>query len=377
MNRLPMTAALVCTAALMSAAGAMASAPPGWPDYLAMGAVGGPNVSAPTLTSTGGDDDFGGKPIDVVFKYAGSAGNGDPGMIDPPTNALRMTDDLTTVSRLNAHPTRVAIVEYTAQMSGGFSTADFTNSPKVDPASGGTYLMSRHLISLSSDALAMNGQPVVYKGAKYYGSLILNPDLMGAIQQGNYIADVNKALPANAVDTAVSEAFVLHDDGSRLSQHLQSKRLVLGALSQQDLQRHACIDPGADAGRWLSGVEHRRVERSVLELPPSTIRSMERARRTARSARGSTSAWRTRPTTRLPTSGQHSRPVTRAGLRANNWLIRTMSPKGHTTFGWQDRYVGAVGSGYWLQADMTTADIAKTYATPVSSWLSAARAKLH
>ena len=44
-----------------------------------MGAVGGPNISPPTRTSTGGDDDFGGRPVDVVFKYAGSNGNGDPG----------------------------------------------------------------------------------------------------------------------------------------------------------------------------------------------------------------------------------------------------------------------------------------------------------
>src|ERR1700749_3986836 len=69
---------------------------PGWPAFVAMGAVGGPDINPPTLTSTGGDDDFGGRPVDVVFKYAGSAGTGDPGIIDPPTNDLRMTNDMTT-----------------------------------------------------------------------------------------------------------------------------------------------------------------------------------------------------------------------------------------------------------------------------------------
>ena len=136
----------------------------------------------------------------------GSNGNGDPGMVDPPTNATRMTGDLTTLSGLNSHPMRVAIVEYTAQMSGGFATADFSNSPNPDPASGGTYLMARHLISLASDANAMNDQPVTYNGTKYYGTLILNPDLMGAIQQGNFISNVDAALPANAVNTAVDQA---------------------------------------------------------------------------------------------------------------------------------------------------------------------------
>jgi hypothetical protein len=51
-----------------------------------LGAVGGPNVTPPTATSTGGDDDFGGRPVDVVFKYAGLAGNGIRGSsIPPPT----------------------------------------------------------------------------------------------------------------------------------------------------------------------------------------------------------------------------------------------------------------------------------------------------
>ena len=125
-----------------------------------MGAVGGPNVTTPTKTSTGGDDDFGGHPVDVVFKYAGSAGNGDPGIVDPPTNAYRMANDLTAVSSINAHPSRVAIVEYTAQMSGGFSPNDFSNQSTPVTEGGGTYLMARHLISLGADATNAERQAV-------------------------------------------------------------------------------------------------------------------------------------------------------------------------------------------------------------------------
>jgi hypothetical protein len=85
--------ALLCIAALVCADGGISlslagGTVPGWPDYIAMGAVGGPNVTPPTATSTGGDDDFGGRPVDVVFKYAGLAGNGDPGIIDPPMTLL-------------------------------------------------------------------------------------------------------------------------------------------------------------------------------------------------------------------------------------------------------------------------------------------------
>jgi hypothetical protein len=205
-------AALLCGVAFACASGAMSSAlaagtVPSWPAYLAMGAVGGPNANhPPSATSTGDNDDFGRRPVDVVFKYAGAAGTGDPGIIDPPTNALRMTGDLTTLSGINNHPMRVAIVEYTAQMSGGFATGDFSNSSQPDPASGGTHLMPRHFISLASDAIALNDKPVTYNGKNYYGTLILNPDLMGAIQQGSFIGNVNKALQKDAVNTAVDQA---------------------------------------------------------------------------------------------------------------------------------------------------------------------------
>src|SRR5580698_8769753 len=137
MKTSPGAAALLLTAALACAGGISSSVAggtvPGWPDYVAMGAVGGPNVTPPTATSTGGDDDFGGRTVDVVFKYAGVNGNGDPGIIDPPTNALRMTNDLTILSTINSHPMRVAIVEYTAQMSGGATFTDFTNAPEPAP----------------------------------------------------------------------------------------------------------------------------------------------------------------------------------------------------------------------------------------------------
>ena len=83
-------------------------------------------------------------------------GNGDPGIIDPPTNALRMTNDLTILSSINSHPMRVAIVEYTAQMSGGFSLTDFSNLPEPMPSQPtGSYIMARHFISLASDAIAL------------------------------------------------------------------------------------------------------------------------------------------------------------------------------------------------------------------------------
>jgi hypothetical protein len=57
------SAALLCTTMIIStslnAELLSAGTVPGWPDYIAMGAVGGPNITPPTATSTGGDDDLG------------------------------------------------------------------------------------------------------------------------------------------------------------------------------------------------------------------------------------------------------------------------------------------------------------------------------
>jgi hypothetical protein len=365
-------AALLCTAALACAGGAVspslaAGTVPGWPLYLAMGAVGGPNITPPTINSRGGDDDFGGRPVDVVFKYAGSNGNGDPGMIDPPTNATRMTGDLTILSNLNSHPMRVAIVEYTAQMSGGFAVADFSNSPDPDPASGGTYLMARHLISLASDAIALDDQPVVYNGGKYYGSLILNPDLMGAIQQGSFIGNVNGALPAKAVDTAVDQALCF----------LTTKRSYFNTSNPNGLSSAPYLN------KTYKGTAVSILEQLLADgYPVWSINSAQDP------------YWNTSTSNLIGGSGSsysqvgtwfnkcvakpkydhtaYPRPLFKAGfdgwVQANNWLIRTFSPVGQVTFGWQDN-MWAVGSGYWLHADLTNDAIAGIYSKPLAAWL--------
>ena len=365
-------AALLCTATLACAGGVSpslaAGTVPGWPLYLAMGAVGGPNITPPTINSRGGDDDFGGRPVDVVFKYAGSNGNGDPGMIDPPTNATRMTGDLTILSSLNSHPMRVAIVEYTAQMSGGFAVADFSNSPDPDPASGGTYLMARHFISLASDAIALNDQPVAYNGGKYYGSLILNPDLMGAIQQGSFIGNVNGALPAKAVDTAVDQALCF----------LTAKRSYFNTSNPNGLSSAPYLD------KTYKGTAVSILEQLLADTYP--VWSINSAQdpywntSTSNLIGGSGSSY-SQVGTWFNTCVAHPkydhtaypRPLFKAGfdgwVQANNWLIRTFSPVGQVTFGWQDN-MWAVGSGYWLHADLTNDAIAGIYSKPLAAWLS-------
>lgn len=362
-------AAAMAPRAVASAAYNSGGTVPGWPSFVAMGAIGGPNITPPTATSTGGNDDFGGRPVDVVFKYAGANGNGDPGIVDPPTNAWRMTNDLTTLSAINAHPMRVAIVEYTAQMSGGTSTDDFTNGP-AGLASGSptaSYLMARHLSTLGADAQMLAARPVTWQGGTYRGSLLMNPDLLGAIEQNGYIAAVNAALPANAANTAVAQALCLLTNARSYTNHSNPN----GLMSAPYL------------GKTYTGTPVQILQALLADGYPEWSLDSQ-----------SDAFWNTATNNALPGGGKsqvgawfdgciaahsydHSKyapPNFPAGfdgwIQANNWLVRAMAPNDAVTIGWQEN-VWANGSGFWVHQDLTSAQVAAAFSTPVSSWLRA------
>jgi hypothetical protein len=360
-------AALVCADGGTSSSVAGGTVP-GWPDYVAMGAVGGPNVTPPTATSTGVDDDFGGRPVDVVFKYAGVNGNGDPGIIDPPTNALRMTNDLTILSTINSHPMRVAIVEYTAQMSGGLSLTDFSNLPEPTPSQpAGSYIMARHFVSLASDAIALNDRPVAYQASNYFGSLILNPDLLGVVQQGGAISNVNGALPTNSVNTAVDQALCF----------LTASRSYLNTSNPNGVGTAPYLNK-TYTGTPVVILENLLADGyPVWSINGQTDPYWNTAIDNLIGGTGSTYSrvgqW-FNACVANPTYDKtaYQRPNFPAGfegwVQANNWLIRTFSPTGNVTFGWQDN-MWAAGSGFWLHNDLTDSGIASIYSTPVSSFL--------
>jgi hypothetical protein len=365
-------AALLCTAALVCTGGGISTSlaggtVPGWPDYIAMGAVGGPNVTPPTATSTGGDDDFGGRPVDVVFKYAGLGGNGDPGIIDPPTNALRMTNDLTILSGINGHPMRVAIVEYTAQMSGGFSLTDFSNLPEAMPSQpAGSYIMARHFISLASDAVTLDDTPVAYNGSNYYGALILNPDLLGVIEQGSFIANVNGALTANSVNMAVDQALCF----------LTTSRSYFNTSNPNGVTTAAYLNKTytGTATAILKSLLADGYPVWSINGPndPYWNTAIDNLIGGAGATYSGVGQWFNACVANPTYDGAaYQRPNFAAGfdgwVQANNWLIRTFSPR-NVTFGWQDN-MWASGSGFWLHNDLTSSDIANVYATPVSSFL--------
>lgn len=360
-----------CASAMASPAGAQSynsgGSVPGWPSFIAMGAIGGPNITPPTGNSHGGNDDFGGRPVDVVFKYAGMNGNGDPGVIDPPTNAWRMTNDLTTLSQINTHPMRVAIVEYTAQMSGGFNTDDFTNGPPGQ-ASGtptASYLMGRHLSSLAADAQMLAAYPVRWNGESFQGSLLMNPDLLGAIQQNGYIDTVNAALPAGAVDTAIAQTLCLMTTSRSYTNHSNPNGL-----------------PSAPyLGKTYTGTPVQILQALLADTYPVwSIDSQGDAywniainNQTSGSTKSQVGQWFDACVANPAYDhAKYRPPVFPAGfngwVQANNWLIRALAPNDAVTVGWQEN-LWAAGSGFWPHQNLTGKQVASTYSTPVTNWL--------
>ncbi len=353
----------------------------GWPEYLAMGAIGGPNID-PT-NAFNGDDGFGNKPVDAVFKYAGINGDGDPGVIDPPMNALRMTGDLTNVSTVNNHPSRVVIVEYTGQMSGGENLSDFTNTATPDiNKQNATYIMGRHFVGLGADAIALADKPVILNGQKYYGSLIMNPDLLGALQQsegisgGAYIPKVNALLTSGVVNNAIDQALcVLTNTYSYTNNDKNSITDWSDKLPRKD-----------SYGKTYTGTAYSILTQMFKDTFPVWITSSAGDQYwgvginnmiQGTESYSQVGQWFNACVTQPDYDhSKYVRPNFPAGfdgwVQANNWLIRTFAPaiskSEQVTFGWQDN-MWAVRSGYWMHQDLTTDQIAQQYSTPITTWL--------
>ncbi|MBX9597159.1 MAG: hypothetical protein K2X04_01130 [Burkholderiales bacterium] len=339
----------------------------GWPEYLAMGAVGGANTDPVAQVNSGGDDSFGGKPVDAVFKYAGVNGNGDPGVIDPPMNAIRMANDLTEVAKVNDRASRVVIIEYTGEMSGGENFADFTNNNVPNPnKQNSTYIMARHFASLAADAQALADKPVVKDGKKYYGSMILNPDLLGAMEQNGYIDSVNGQLPANAVNSAVDQALCLltnsrsytntatpNGDGNYVYKGKTYTGTPYQILSSMLSDGYPVWSiSGTSDAFWGTGIDNKGYDGNYSQMGQWF------------------NACVTNPSY---DKTKYTRPNFPAGfdgwVQANNWLIRTFAAKSSgVTFAWQTN-MWAVNSGFWLHNELSASDIAAQYSTKVSNWL--------
>lgn len=134
----------------------------GWPNYLAMGAVTDANIQ--------NIDQLKGRLVDAIFKYAGDGGNGDPGRIVFPIYTQNTINLAESLSKENSHTVKPIMVVYTAEMSGGTAYKDLDNVTNLTMHFINLMLVSQVLQSAEAE-----------KGD--VGSIVLNPDLLGMVQQ--------------------------------------------------------------------------------------------------------------------------------------------------------------------------------------------------
>jgi hypothetical protein len=250
-------------------------------------------------------------------------------------------------------------------MSGGATFTDFTNAPEPAPQQPtGSYIMARHFITLAADAIALNDKPVVYSSSNYYGTLILNPDLLGAIQQGGAISSVNNALPGNAVNGAVDQALCF----LTVPRSYLNTSNPNGVTSAPYLNKTYTGTPVAILEALLAdGYPVWSIEG---QTDPYWNIAIDNLINGADSTYSQVGQWFNGCVTDPNyNEAAYSRPNFPAGfdgwVQANNWLIRTFSPIGNVTFGWQEN-MWAAGTGWWMHNDLTNTQIASVYSTPVA-----------
>ncbi|KTC80560.1 chitinase [Legionella cherrii] len=293
---------------------------PGWPNYLAMGAV--TDDSPATQTSLQS------RPIDAIFKYGGLGGNGDPGQIVYPIFDLETAQQAQALSasyQQQQLPNKVipTMVIYTAQMSGGTSFTDFEYTNMV-----------MHYINLIMEAQKLQS----FQSAQfnYPGAIILNPDLFGMLQQENLLNDANTAISQvqlqKALQTAVCFATSTIDTNygtglnyEALFQAIRSKTTDnWSAMSTWDTYKmqyfnHCTANPTVPASITIPGFTN--------DFP----------------------GW----------------------VQSTNWIIRQFAP--NVTFGWQVNLWG-VGSSNWVHQNYDAATLKANVSDPTVALIDATTA---
>ena len=165
------------------------SAVAGWPSYIAMGAVTDANWLNPGQLAE--------RNVDAIFKYAGDGGNGDPGRIVFPIYTYNTVKLAEILSQKNNHTVKPVMVVYTGEMSGGTAYKDFNSLPNLTMHFVNLMLVSQTLQTEKS----INGD---------VGSIVLNPDLLGMVQQQNlYNAETGAlgTLTTIEVQKALTQAY--------------------------------------------------------------------------------------------------------------------------------------------------------------------------
>ncbi|WP_119343311.1 hypothetical protein [Facilibium subflavum] len=297
---------------------------PGWPSYLSMGAV------------TDGTNTFSKDKVDAIFKYAGSGGNGDPGVITMPIFTQETVDVAKNAGKENQHPIVPVIVVYTLQMSGGTAYGDLSDKDNV---------LTKHFVNLMLYAQ-------VLQNAKdkdgITGSIVLNPDLLGMIQQQHlYNADTKEL--GNMTEVKVNQAlqkaywFVNQahnwtftpNSGSAFTVEGKTPLQVFEAAESGAYKKHN-IYSAWDLKRAWEGDNRSELKGEadkILETAPSDLHAD------------------------IPTFTDNFN----GWVQATNWAIHNTGPS--IPFGWQEN-VWNITSANWVHSRETTTEIESKITDP-------------
>ncbi|WP_058516102.1 hypothetical protein [Legionella santicrucis] len=156
----------------------------GWPNYLAMGTITNGALQEPTNIR-----------VDSVFTYNGAGGDGDPGKIETPYkiwNMINMAKNIKTNTGYSVNP---VLVEYGWQLSGGWNPDSVTHLDDL----------TKHFFNLMF--LSKTLEDNAYSNTGYYGTILLNPDMLGYLGNTNRVETVKSLIIP--VGQAVSDAYCM------------------------------------------------------------------------------------------------------------------------------------------------------------------------
>ncbi len=369
----------------------------GWPSYIAMGALAAPNLNPakgyvpPSCDAsgctTGEGDDFQNIPIDAIFKY-NNAGDGNPGRITSPWELTRLLADAQALTTINKQVVRLVYVEYTGQVSSALAGCppgppgnlmDLTNLPAGGVACWPTmsYLMARHFASLIGDTMTLMANPIVLNGKNYYGSIVLNPDWLGTVQQQGWIGPINTLLgqSPNSINTAVAQA-VCTMTGKRQYNNTYDPNQPGGGSSAPYIKNYGPDTPTAILAQMIQDGYPKwaldGASNPYWPLPTGTSLPPDSSSQIGTWFSGCITPSYDTSKYQIPNF-----PNTHDGwVQAHNWIIRTFAPpvngQATVTFGWLENPWAAPSTGYWVDAQYTNLDAIKaTFSTPIASWLTA------
>jgi len=295
----------------------------GWPNYIAMGGV--------TDSNHNNDATFADRPLDAIFKYAGDGGNGDPGRITFPIytiNTISQAQNLSAVFNRRVMP---VMVVYTSEMSGGTNFKDFDYSNDY---------LTMHFINLMLESSIM--QSYKTDSNPYPGSIVLNPDLLGMVQQQNLwtssgtgplnttLIEVNRAVQkANWFANTRHDWNIILSSGSSITVTQKTPLEFIIYVRNGELRSQGVYSPWDIKTQWETAAQN------LLAKAPADLNE------------------------NLPVFENNFK----GWIQATNWIIKYFGPD--ITFGWQSN-VWSTGSSHWIHKDLSAQQIATSYSGPVA-----------